>query len=58
VPSSWDFHVPSSFAINSSENSPGRGEGKKKKEKKRERRDLDYYLRFFLVFLRPSKIWI
>jgi len=36
----------------------GKKGGKKKEEKKRDRRDLDYYLRFFLVFLRASKILI
>jgi len=35
-----------------------REEEKKRKEKKKERRDLDYYLRFFIVFLRVSKILI
>jgi hypothetical protein len=54
VPSSWDFHVPSSFAINSSENSPGRGEGKKKKRKEKREERFGLLFEVFFSFSSPE----
>jgi hypothetical protein len=71
MPSALDL-CPLLLAINSQlQFTRGEGGKKKRKEKslwpvtirqrkrkERERRDLDYYLRFFLVFIRECKILI